>query len=98
MVEEPAPTIDEWVVCYTLGFKVQLHSGDLILLDTYCVPYLFYIQARPKGIDHYCITFFNSFTMIEQVRLDQEIRRECKASKIGKDERKILVTDEMGNS
>ena len=38
MVEEPAPTIDEWVVCYTLGFKVRVHPGDVILLDTHRVP------------------------------------------------------------
>jgi len=96
-VEEPAPTIDEWVVCYTLGFKVRIHPGDLILLDTYRVPYLFHIQARPKGIDHYRIMFFNSFDTIEQVRLEQEIRRERKANMIGKDERKILVTDELSS-
>jgi len=85
-----------FLVTYTLGFKVRSHPGDLILLDTYCVPYLFHIQARPKGIDHYCIMFFNSFDTIEQVRLEQEICRERKANKIGKDERKILVTNETG--
>jgi len=95
-VDDPAPTIDEWVVCYTLGFKVRIYPGDLILLDTYCMPYLFHIQDRPKGIDHFRIKFFNTFDTIEQVRPEREIRRERKANKIGKDERKVLVTDETG--
>jgi hypothetical protein len=64
------PTI-EWLVLYTIYFKVKLRPGDLIFLNTFHLTYLFNVVDRPGGIDYYCTFLFNTDITIDPVRQEE---------------------------